>query len=64
PMAPRDHSTAEDDGYLLTFVSDVPNDRSECWVLDASCPSDGPLARISLPERISSGTHSTWSPAT
>nr|WP_291818414.1 carotenoid oxygenase family protein [Candidatus Microthrix sp.] len=64
PMAPRDNSTAEDDGYLLTFVSDVPNDRSECWVLDASCPSDGPLARISLPERISSGTHSTWAPAT
>ena len=63
-MAPRDDSTGEDDGYLLTFVSDVPNDRSECWVLDASCPSDGPLARISLPERISSGTHSTWSPAT
>jgi hypothetical protein len=31
PMAPRDNSTAEDDGYLLTFVSDVPNDRSECW---------------------------------
>ncbi|MFZ2344105.1 MAG: carotenoid oxygenase family protein [Candidatus Microthrix parvicella] len=45
-------------------MSDVPNDRSECWVLDASCPSDGPLARISLPERISSGTHSTWAPAT
>ena len=63
-MAPRDDSASEDDGYLLTFVSDVPNDRSECWVLDAGCPSDGPIARISLPERISSGTHSTWSPAT
>ena len=61
-MAPRDGSQAEDDGYLLTFTSDVVNDISECWVLDASQPGAGPLARIKLPERISSGTHATWAP--
>jgi carotenoid cleavage dioxygenase len=61
-MAPRDGSTAEDDGYLVTFTSDLVNDVSECVVLDASRPTDGPVVRLRLPERISSGTHSTWAP--
>ena len=61
-MAPRDGSTAEDDGYLVTFTSDLVNDISECVVLDAARPTDEPVARIRLPERISSGTHSTWAP--
>jgi len=61
-MAPRDGSAAEDDGYLLTFTSDLVNDRSECVILDAASPSDEPVARIRLPERICSGTHSTWAP--
>ena len=61
-MAPREGSTAEDDGYLITFTTDMVNDRSECVVLDAARPSDEPVARISLPERISSGTHATWGP--
>ena len=63
PMAPRDGSRAEDDGYLVTFASDVVNDRSECLIFDAAAPEDGPVAAIELPERIASGTHSTWAPA-
>ena len=62
-MAPRTGATAEDDGYLITFTSDIVNDLSECLVLDAANPSGEPVARIRLPERISSGTHSTWAPA-
>jgi len=61
-MAPRVGSTAEDDGYLITFTSDMVNDLSECVILDAANPTDEPVARIRLPERISSGTHSTWAP--
>jgi len=61
-MAPRAGATAEDDGYLITFTTDAVNDVSECVVLDAARPSDEPVARIRLPERISSGTHSTWAP--
>jgi carotenoid cleavage dioxygenase len=61
-MAPRTGSTAEDDGYLVTFASDMVNDWSEAVVLDAANPSAEPVARIRLPERISSGTHSTWAP--
>lgn len=61
-MAPREGATAEDDGYLLTFASDMVNDYSECYVLDAADPASEPVARIRLPERISSGTHATWAP--
>ena len=61
-MAPRDGSQAEDDGYLITFTSDVENDLSDCLVFDASRILDGPVARIRLPERIASGTHATWAP--
>jgi len=63
PMAPRTGATGEDDGYLLTFTTDMANDRSECLVFSAKCVSDGPIARIRLPERISSGTHGYWAGA-
>ena len=59
-MAPRKNSQAEDDGYLVTFTMDLVNDRSECLILDAANPGTEPVARISLPERISSGTHAFW----
>ncbi len=63
PMAPRPGSTAEDDGWIVTFVSDVARDRSECHVFDAAHLADGPLARIALPGRMSSGTHACWAPS-
>jgi carotenoid cleavage dioxygenase len=62
-MAPRLGSAGEDDGYLITLVSDLPSDRSECWILHAQDVGAGPIARIALPERISSGTHACWAPA-
>lgn len=64
-MAPRDRdgTAAEDDGYLLTFTTDMNNDRSECLILDAANPTSEPIATVRLPERICSGTHATWAPA-
>jgi carotenoid cleavage dioxygenase-like enzyme len=59
-MAPRLGSTGEDDGYLVTLTTDMAADRSECLVFDAARIGDGPVCRVRLPERISSGTHSTW----
>jgi carotenoid cleavage dioxygenase-like enzyme len=64
PMAPRAGSVDEDDGYLVTFTTDVQRDCSECLVLDAKDIAAGPIARVRLPERISSGTHSWWAAAT
>ncbi|NVB77704.1 MAG: apocarotenoid-15,15'-oxygenase, partial [Kofleriaceae bacterium] len=63
PMAPRPGATAEDDGWLVTFVTDMNRDRSECHVFDAARIGDGPIAKVALPERISSGTHACWAPA-
>lgn len=62
-FAPRPSAQSEDDGYLITFTMDVINDQSHCLVFDAENVSDGPVARIPLPERICSGTHATWAAA-
>ncbi len=62
PMAPRPGATAEDDGWIVTFTTDMNHDRSECHVFDAAHVADGPIARVRLPERISSGTHACWAP--
>jgi carotenoid cleavage dioxygenase len=62
-FAPRPRATSEDDGYLLTYTSDIVNDESHCVVLDAQNPADGPIARVRLPERICSGTHAYWADA-
>ena len=65
PMAPRvgAREGVEDDGYVVTFVSDMNADASECQIFDASAIDRGPIARLLLPERISSGTHACWAPA-
>ena len=59
-MAPRVGAGAEDDGYLITLTTDMNDDASHCLVFDAARVSDGPICKLALPERISSGTHSTW----
>ena len=60
PFVPRIGAKDEDDGYIISYVSDVNADRSECILLDAKDIEAGPVCRIILPERICSGTHSTW----
>jgi len=59
-MAPRVGSRAEDDGYLVTITTDMNADASYCLVFDAARLEDGPVCKLQLPERVSSGTHSTW----
>ena len=59
-MAPRVGSAGEDDGYLVTIISDMNQDASFCVVFDAARVGDGPICKLKLPERVSSGTHSTW----
>jgi carotenoid cleavage dioxygenase len=60
PMAPCHDARFEDDGYVVSFVTDMGADRSECVILDARDIGAGPVARILLPHRIGSGTHSCW----
>jgi carotenoid cleavage dioxygenase len=63
PMAPAHDASTEDDGYVVSFVTDMNTERSECVVLDARDIAKGPVARILLPHRISSGTHACWADA-
>jgi carotenoid cleavage dioxygenase len=61
-MAARAGGEAEDDGYLVTLTTDMNDDASYCLVFDAARLGDGPVCKLALPERISSGTHATWAP--
>ncbi len=63
PFIPRKGGTAEDDGYLVTFVVNTPADRGECWLFDAQDIGTGPICRMLLPDRISHGTHACWAEA-
>jgi carotenoid cleavage dioxygenase len=64
PIAPRIGSTREDDGYLVSFVTDENSSTSECILLDAAHLEDGPVCRIALPHKLCSGTHSCWADRT
>ena len=59
-VARRVGATAEDDGYVITFVTDLDADRSEALILRADDLEAGPVAQIILPERISVGVHGCW----
>lgn len=60
PFAPRIGAVDEDDGYLVSFLIDENQGTSECVLLDARDISKGPICRIALPHKISSGTHAVW----
>ncbi|MEM8546689.1 MAG: carotenoid oxygenase family protein [Pseudomonadota bacterium] len=63
PFIPRRGASAEDDGYLISFITDMQENRSECVILDARDLAAEPLCRILLPHRICSGTHAVWADA-
>jgi carotenoid cleavage dioxygenase-like enzyme len=60
PFAPRPGARAEDDGYLVSFVHDEVEGRSEVVVLDATDLAAGPVARVLLPGRVPLGFHACW----
>jgi len=60
PFVPRINAEDEDDGYLVSFITDMKEDRAECVLIDAKNLEAGPVCRIILPHRISSGTHACW----
>ncbi|MCR9163480.1 MAG: carotenoid oxygenase family protein [Nannocystaceae bacterium] len=63
PFAPRAGGAAddaEDDGYLVSFVTDTTDWSSACVVFDAKDVAAGPLAKVALPQRVPAGFHATW----
>ncbi|MFI5975438.1 carotenoid oxygenase family protein [Streptomyces sp. NPDC051452] len=59
-FVPAEGGTSEDDGYLLTVVSDLHADASRLLVLDASDILRGPVATVHLPRRVVAGIHGSW----
>ena len=59
-FAPKINSKSEDDGYLVTITSNLSANKSDCLIFDAKDIQYGPMCKLKLPHRISSGTHATW----
>ena len=62
-FVPSSSESAEDSGYLLTYVYDRRSDRTDLWILDASDLRSAPIAKVKLPFRVPFGFHGTWVPA-
>ena len=60
PFAPRLGATAEDDGYLVSFITNENTQRSEVVLIDCQRFAEGPVCRIALPHKLCSGTHACW----
>jgi carotenoid cleavage dioxygenase-like enzyme len=60
PFAKRVGGTEEDDGYVVTIVTNAETLTSECWVLAAQDIDRGPVAKVKLPSRVPSGFHAKW----
>jgi carotenoid cleavage dioxygenase len=60
PKPGANRQSAEDDGYVITLVTDSNNWQSHCLVFDATAIERGPLARVKMPHRVPLGFHATW----
>ena len=61
-FVPAEGGSAEDDGYLMTYIYDAASDTSGFVVLDARTMDPSPIASVDLP-RIPFGFHGSWIPA-
>ncbi len=61
-FVPRSEDAAEDDGFLLSYVYDATENRTDVVVLDAANLSSGPIATIPLPARVPFGFHGNFIP--
>ena len=50
-------------GYVLTVVYDAERHGSEVVILAADAVGSGPLATVTLPNRVPYGFHCAWVPA-
>ena len=57
---PKANASAEDDGYLMTFVYDSAKGTSNLVVLDAQDLTRPALAEVHLPGRVPYGFHGNW----
>jgi len=56
----RENATAEDEGWLLSYVFDKNTNKSDVVILDAQNFAGDPVATIHLPVRVPFGFHGNW----
>ena len=61
-FVPRQGGTAEDDGWLLSYVYDANTDLSDLVVVNAQDLAGPPQAIVHLPARVPAGFHGNWMP--
>lgn len=59
-FVPDPQGRGEDDGWLLTYVTDLRSNVAELWILDAIQIGAGPVAAIELPAWVPAGVHGAW----
>ena len=59
-FVPASADAAEGEGWLMTYLNDLPSGTGELVVLDAQDLSD--VARVHLPRRVPVGFHGNWIP--
>jgi carotenoid cleavage dioxygenase len=61
-FVPRTAESAEDDGWLMTYVTDMRTRTSEIVILHSQDLAAGPVAVIHIPHRVPIGFHGNWVP--
>ena len=59
-FAPRHNSISEDDGYLISFVTNMESMKGEIQIFPAEDLSKGPICRLIVPQQIPPGFHSSF----
>jgi carotenoid cleavage dioxygenase len=62
-FVPRTAESAEDDGWLLTYVTDSRTGRTDLVVVDANDVTGPAAAVVHIPAPVPSGLHANWIPA-
>jgi carotenoid cleavage dioxygenase-like enzyme len=61
-FVPAADNTAEDHGYVLSYVYEPSTRSSDLWIMDADNITAGAIARVKLPVRVPVGFHGVWVP--
>jgi len=62
-FVPAHADAAEDEGWLIGLVIDLPGETTDLAILDAQDFEGAPVASIRLPHRVPPGFHGNWVPA-
>jgi carotenoid cleavage dioxygenase-like enzyme len=61
-FVPKSADSAEEDGWMIGLVVNLPAERTDLVILDAARFEDAPVAMVHLPHRVPPGFHGNWIP--